>query len=318
MIKRFHLIGDLLNLLADSTFQLDWPFLKADGIEGGPSYRLYFGRRSTDAEPPKWTDCWALRPAIKKDFGTIFSNWIVKREQYGPGYYLFLGTRRGLDLYIEHHYVNLIWGIEAVHRRQPTEAGGPSGTENRVQRILSEVTRNADKNWLRGRLKHAGEPNLEQRIFQTFSRLPFSLLAKELRSFAKSCADRRNDISHFGGQRPGGDYSEFLNDLDLKNQALAYLVHAYILFDIGVSSETLNFWFFDGPKSHQITELLKAAGLGSLARLPSTDEVSPPLASDVLDQSSTQPEGAVVANSANQSDPQCHLDPATFSKQVVE
>lgn len=305
MMKRFHLISDLLNLLADTTFQLDWPSLKADGIEGGLPYKLYFGRRTTDAEPPRFTDSWALLPSIKNDFGTIFSNWIEKRERYGPGYYLFLGTRRGLDLYIEHHFVNLIWGIEALHRRQPTEVGVTSKMEEMVERILTEVTRNADRKWLKGKLKHAGEPNLEQRIFETFSRLPFTLPAKELRLFATSCANRRNDISHFGGQRPGGDYSEFLSELDLKNQALAYLVHAYILFDIGVPSETLNFWFFDGPKSYQITELLRAAGLRSLARLPSTNEVSPPKAGDVLDQSSAQPESAVVANSANQSDPKC-------------
>lgn len=44
--------------------------------------------------------------------------------------------------------------------------------------------------------RHAGEPNLEQRIFETFSKLPFSLSADELRSFAKSCADRRNVSPH--------------------------------------------------------------------------------------------------------------------------
>jgi hypothetical protein len=318
MMKRFNLIGDLLNLLADTTFQLDWPFLKADLIENELPYRLYFQRRTTDAEPPRSTDCWALLPAIKNDFGAIFSNWMKKRELYGPGYYLFLGTRRGFDLYVEHHYVNLIWGIEALHRRQPTEVGSPTGTEQRVQRILSEVTGKADRKWLKGKLKHAGEPTLEQRIFETFSRLPLSLSPKELRSFATSCANRRNDISHFGGQRPGGDYSEFVRELDLKNQALAYLVHAYILLDIGVSPETLNFWFFEGPKSYQIKRLLKAAGLESLAQPPSTNEVSSPKNDNALDQGKPQPEGVVIPNSANPSDPKCDIDPTTSLEQAVE
>lgn len=301
MMKQFHLIGDLLNLLADTTFQLNWPFLNAAGIEGGRPLRLYFERRTTNAEPPGWTDCWALLPAIKNDFGRIYSNWIEKREQYGPGYYLFLGTRRGMALYIEHHYVNLIWGIESLHRRQPAKIVGPSKTEKRVQKILSQVSGNGDKSWLKGRLKYAGEPNLETRIFETFSRLPFTFSVKELRSFAKSCADRRNDISHFGGQKPGGSYSEFLGELELKNRALAYLVHAYILFDIGVPSETLNFWFFLGPKSYQIKAVLDAAGLGSLAKLLSPTEAQSPKVG-VVDQGPLQADAAVAPNSACQSD----------------
>ncbi len=101
MMRQFHLVGDLLNLLADTTYQLDWPYLKMGGIENGLPYKLYFERRTIDAQAPGWTDCWALLPAVKDDFGTIFSNWVEKRELYGPGYYLFLGTRRGLDLYVE-------------------------------------------------------------------------------------------------------------------------------------------------------------------------------------------------------------------------
>ena len=42
----------------------------------------------------------------------------TKREEFGPGFYLYLGTRRGMALYAEHSFVNLIWGLEAFHRKK--------------------------------------------------------------------------------------------------------------------------------------------------------------------------------------------------------
>ncbi|MDA9393123.1 hypothetical protein WN73_21680 [Bradyrhizobium sp. CCBAU 45394] len=55
---------------------------------------------------------------MRDAFGDIWSNWKQKREEFGPGFYLYLGTRRGLSLYPEHRFVNLIWGIEAFHRTE--------------------------------------------------------------------------------------------------------------------------------------------------------------------------------------------------------
>ncbi len=41
-------------------------------------------------------------------FGDIWSDWKKKREAFGPGFYLYLGTHRGvIRLYIENRFVNL-------------------------------------------------------------------------------------------------------------------------------------------------------------------------------------------------------------------
>lgn len=43
-------------------------------------------------------------------------------------------------------------------------------------------------------------------------------------------------MSHFGGQREGSDYREFVIDLVKKSEALTYLYHAVLLHEIGVDA----------------------------------------------------------------------------------
>jgi hypothetical protein len=87
----------------------------------------------------------------------------------------------------------------------------------------------SDKRWLEGQLKHAGEPSLKERLMDVLSALPLGFERKRMEVFCKSCADRRNDMSHFGGQREGSDYRQFMIDLVKKSEALAYLYHAVLL-----------------------------------------------------------------------------------------
>ena len=51
-------------------------------------------------------------------FGAIWSRWKAMRDEFGPGFYLYLGLRRGMAMYIEHRFVNLIWGLEAFTARR--------------------------------------------------------------------------------------------------------------------------------------------------------------------------------------------------------
>jgi hypothetical protein len=91
-----------------------------------------------------------------------------KRERLGPGFYLYLGTRRGVELYIENRFVTLITGLEALHRRIRIDDGG-RGVKERVARIVACVDDTKDKKWLTKRLKNAHEPNLEERLFDLFT-----------------------------------------------------------------------------------------------------------------------------------------------------
>lgn len=259
MKTQYGLIEDLFILLTDSDYCLDWPLLSCG--KGKKKYRLYFLRNRSSATAPGWYECWTNFAQLHESFGQIFSTWKTKRETFGPGFYLYLGTRRGIKLYAEHRFVNLIWGIESLHRRKAPVSRIPSNLKNKIQRILGQVTDMKDKSWLEKRLDHADEPALEQRIFETFQGLPLNLDAKRLRQFAADCARSRNDISHFGGQRQTGNYREFVASIDKKSNALSYLYHTLLLQEIGVDEKILRWGVYEGFRSYTIKSALIDVGL---------------------------------------------------------
>jgi hypothetical protein len=215
LVAQFTLMEDLFVILADSDYCLDWPWVSTDKEE--EKFRFYFAKsrsRGAAEKPAHYKTPTNFRK-IRDGFGLIWSEWKKKREQYGPGFYLYLGTRRGTKLYIEHRFVNLVWGLEAFHRR-----GNPSSM-------------------------NARGPSLGARLFDVFSRIPIDLDEKRLRDFSATCAKRRNDISHFGGLRSGGSYSDFLKELNSLSGALSALSHALLLYEVGIEASAIKYWIFD-------------------------------------------------------------------------
>lgn len=131
----------------------------------------------------------------------------------------------------------------------------------KIQRIIEQVELAKDRRWLSGQLKDAHEPSLEQRIFEVFETLPIGLDTSRLRAFAKDCADRRNEISHFGGERQKGSYSDFVTDLEYKSGALSILYHALLLYEIGVDANLLRNHIYEGWLSRRAKYLFVKAGL---------------------------------------------------------
>jgi hypothetical protein len=156
--------------------------------------------------------------------------------------------------------VNLIWGIEAFHRKRSVESES-TALSAKIRRVIDQVKVKKDKKWLQGRLRHAGEPSLEDRIFDAFKSLPIGLHRDRLRAFSKSCADSRNEISHFGGPRPGIGYADFLKELDKKSDALSTLYHALLLQEIGVDGSILKWWIYEGYRSGPIMQNFIEVGL---------------------------------------------------------
>ena len=137
--------------------------------------------------------------------------------------------------------------------------------EDKIARILACITGRRDKIWLAGQLRHAAEPTLEQRIFETLRVLPLGLDMSALRKFAKKCAETRNDISHYGGQRDGENsdkrYADFMLMVHKQSDALSCLYHALILYEIGLDERILKWWFYQGYQSFGFKAILKRAGL---------------------------------------------------------
>jgi hypothetical protein len=255
---RFRYFEELLILLTDSEHRLQWPLIVLDA---DTKARWYFGRFRPQkaADTPKLHTCLTHFPKVRGTFGDIWSNWKRKREEFGPGFYLYLAMRRGLSLYSEHRFVNLIWGIEAFHRKKyPTD---PAPMAQRIDRIVAQIADEKDRRLVSQRLKHAHEPALAARIFEIFDTLPIKLESKRLRAFADACAVARNDISHYGTHRGPGSHSDFVLDLDKKSRALSTLLHCLILEEIGVPDDILNNWIYKNWGSFRIKYDFVLAGL---------------------------------------------------------
>jgi hypothetical protein len=262
-VSEYRQIEDFLILLTGSDYTPeDWPIFEIGAVKSPKRYRAYFFRLKSSANPPSLFDCWTHFLGVAAQFGALFDQWRIKREHYGPGFYLFLGTKRGMKLYAEHRFVNLIWGLESLHRRGGVVTKKPNRLEEKIARILSAIQIRKDRAWLEGRLQHAGEPSLEERLAALFSTLPLGLETPKVRAFAKRCADARNDVSHFGGQREKGqDYSMFVRELLLLSEIVAYFYHSLLLSEIGINDDHLRWHFYDGFRSHAIQKLCVDADL---------------------------------------------------------
>jgi len=252
LIAQYQLLEDLLLILTGSDRALEWPWIVARKFE---QYRLYFLKRGSiaAASPPKAHECVTNFVQLRERFGDIWSDWKKKREAFGPGFYLYLGTRRGVRLYIENRFVNLVFGLEAFHRRKYP----PSSVTNldaKIERIVEQISLEKDKKWLAQVLERTkDQPPLGQRLYATLRDVPLGLDEARLKSFCEVCARLRHDISHFGGQRHNGtSYNDFILDLESKGQALAALYQALLLYEIGIDVEIIKSWIFDGFGSFPI------------------------------------------------------------------
>jgi hypothetical protein len=270
MQELYGIFQELFVLLTGSEYPLDWPVLCL-GRERRRC-KLYFYRIRAAVSPPTLVELWTFFPMLQPSFGAIFSIWRWKRRTFGAGFYLYLGTRRGMRLYADHHFINLIWGIEALHRRQHPIISEPPALKKKIDRILSQISANRDRRWLRSQLRY--EPSLEQRIFETFKNLPIAFDEKRLREFSRSCAEKRNEISHFGGSRHGDTNLQDSRELQTKSEALAYLYHILLLREIGVGSDWLKSFVHQGMQVYTIKKALFDAGLIDEETLKSTG--SPP------------------------------------------
>jgi hypothetical protein len=199
---------------------------------------LHFYRGAPSAQPINPLSIWVSFQKVREVFGALFKNWLSGSESYGAGYYLYVSSLRNPHHYSEHRFVNLVWGVEALHRKWLAESEASErvvSERKRVERILSLLPNGSkDRKWLSKKLAHAHEPSLETRILECLRELPFTFGPGEIERFSKACADRRNDISHAGGPRENVDYDSFHSQISQLAEALDHLFHALLLHQIGV------------------------------------------------------------------------------------
>lgn len=251
-------IEDLVILLTDSNRGLDFPRLRLK--DKAASVRLYYPRMERGAEPVSWHRSWATFPDCEPSFGSMLDAWLALHDQMGPGVHLYLGNRRGHPMYPEHRFVSLVWGLEALHRKSCPTAPD-QGIAEKIKRILSGIALEKDRKWVKRFLPKGDEPSLAMRLEEILLTLPLRFKSAELRAFCSRCADRRNDISHFGGRRNSEDNESFLNDIVSLSPALAIFYHALLLKMTGIPVHLIQRQFHGGPNSYQSSEVLRRVGI---------------------------------------------------------
>lgn len=118
-------IEDLLVLLTDCEETLGLPQVKIKGNDtlNQVSYETQPQRGKRIARSDLWTTFSNLSP----NFGEIAEAWFAKSTKFGPGFHLYLGNRRGMQLYVENRFANLVWGLEALHRSK-TPVSSPNNS----------------------------------------------------------------------------------------------------------------------------------------------------------------------------------------------
>ncbi|HEY3815373.1 MAG TPA: HEPN domain-containing protein [Caulobacteraceae bacterium] len=236
VLRNVGLIRDLLVVLSNSARRGTFATLKLAGQKA--TYVLYHqrlaGEKFQKNSPP-----WTTFAEVAGTFGDLIFRWASASQAYGPGVYLYLGTRRGFDLFEEHRLVNLIWGLETLHRRKNPEKAVNAPTIERMNRIFAAVSDARDRKWLKWRLRYASEVPLEERLFQLLSPLPFDLDQARLKAFCKACAQYRNNMSHHGGVRADEDYTKALHAWNDHSAALDVFYHILLLVEIAVEPQII-------------------------------------------------------------------------------
>jgi hypothetical protein len=243
MQQEFTHIEQFLALLTGTYYSLDWPQISIERRGQLERYQLYFWRDIERGRKPEMTNLWTTFPQLQLKFGQLYDNWREKRRKYGPGFYLFLGSLRSREMYVEHRFANLVWGVESLHRGMTTPPGVSRSHRKRIDSILAKAGTELsgdERKWLISERNKRIEPPLSQRIFSTFKGLPWKVTETTLRSFAEKCAARRNDVSHFGGPRTRrDDYNLFLRELMELTAGLTQMYHAALLQEIGLDGKAL-------------------------------------------------------------------------------
>ena len=265
-LTSFRRIEEVIALLVGQYFRLDWPKLVAKFGEFDDWFTLY-NRSPTGnrAAGLLHDDNVSLDPRGFWDGCSIAGR--QARTKYGAGYDLYVASMQQPLPYPEHQFVNLVWAIESLHRGWQRDAGESAKVarrKKRIEEILSRASwrrRQELREWLAGKLRYAYEPTLEDRIVESFHRLPFELDPLALRAFAERCARRRNDISHEGGNRPGEDARVFAPNC-ARSPKLSDICFTLFLHEIGLSRDfCLKALTRGGIGSMSIVPALRAVGI---------------------------------------------------------
>ena len=149
---------------------------------------------------------------------------------------MYLGNRRGIEQYTEQRFTNLIVGLEALHRSL-FPATENVERKRRVESILSHITDQRDKKWVKECLNRASGPSFRERILEIVKTGPSILEDEKVGKLVQMCARFRHVIAHTGAASSPEDYEISVRTVFSLTEILSVIYHARILQEIGISGE---------------------------------------------------------------------------------
>lgn len=268
----FRIVAEFMMLLSASGCKPDWPIMIVEEEGEKKKSKLYFLREKELVAVPKRHDGFVYFESVLPDIGSLFRGWLDLRERLGAGAYLFFLALTPGRLFTEHLYASIVWGMECLHRR--LIGNSKPRDEDKIKRQLEAVDtltqlNSKERAAIKGFVSRVIEPSLKERLIFLIEQLPINFDRHELEDFCSKCADRRNDISHFGGYREqitDEAMNKFYAELNSKILVLSRLYGAVLLKSIGVSESLISHYFYGGIKSRALKLHFEDAGLRILDR----------------------------------------------------
>lgn len=268
LLDKYDGLQDLLMILINDQASVGWPLLYWEDNEVLHTVECYFRRSHLTENAFKWIDVTVPFPRIRDKFGAMVTTWYEKRKALGPGINLYLSILRNKNTYAENIFVNMVWGLEALDRRNylNSDVVVKSKIKDKIQRISDIIKDNKiltsnDRRWLIKALSRDNERSLAERLYDTFLHLNLDIEPTLLRKFCDSCAHLRNDLSHHGGERTPGEYDKFITELISHMHALSTLYLLVMLDILQIESEELKRIIYYDPGCYKHKKALSSVGL---------------------------------------------------------
>lgn len=279
LLDIYHGLQDLLMILINDQASVGWPLLYWEDNEVFHTVECYFRRSHLTENEFKWIDVTVPFPRIRENFGAMVTTWFEKRKTLGPGINLYLSILRNKSTYAENVFVNMVWGLEALDRRNDLNSDivVKSKLEEKIQRISDIIKENKiltsdDRRWLMKALSKDNERSLAERLYDTFHHLNLDIEPKLLRAFCDCCAHLRNDLSHHGGERAPGEYDEFIKKLIPHLHAISTLYLIVMLDILKIENRELKKIIYYYPGCYKHRNALSSVGLiPDISALPTLD-----------------------------------------------
>lgn len=184
---------------------------------------------------------------VSDRLSNLLSKWFELYDVLGPSLNQIFAAIYGEYRHTDTKFLNVIQAAESYHRRvNPVSPDVIAAHRARVKRV-AEAMDLKDRSWVKGKLKHAYEPALAERLFELFTQFgddftrPMFATPGELRRSVDEMAEWRNKLTHLTATPEEIDSALF--DLHVFTNQLLTALKASVLLALGFTAADLESCF---------------------------------------------------------------------------